>query len=209
VAQCTLFGRGQPSFNASFCGIKHIELAHGAWLDHLPGFVHGHETVFRFLVEHTHWNHHQRPMYDRVVDVPRLTASLPDDGPGHPVLWDVSTALAARYGRPLTALGLARYRDGNDSVAFHGDRLKQRTDAVVAIVSVGARRRFLLRPAGGGRSLSFDMGWGDLLVMGGTCQETWEHGVPKSAGAGSRISIQFRERSREAQQTPNQDPEPT
>jgi len=120
-------------------------------------------------------------------------ATWPEDGPGHPLLPLVRDALVARYGRPLPRVSLAAYRDGRDSVAFHGDRLgPAKDDAIVAIVALGTRRRFLLRPAGGGRSRAFDFGGGDLLVMGGTCQRTWEHGIPKSAHAGLRISIQLR-----------------
>jgi alkylated DNA repair dioxygenase AlkB len=132
-------------------------------------------------------------MYERVVDVPRLVATLPDDGPGHPVLREVAMALSEHYGRPLFDVSLAAYRDGRDSVAFHGDRLGiQRADAIVAILSLGFARRFLLRRAGGGPSRAFNLGGGDLLVMGGTCQLTWEHAVPKVADAGLRISVQFR-----------------
>ena len=78
-------------------------------------------------------------------------------------------------------------------MAWHGDRMGRLVDdTVVAILSVGAPRRFLLRPAAGGASRAFDLGWGDLLVMGGSCQRTWQHAVPKTALAGPRISIQFR-----------------
>ena len=59
---------------------------------------------------------------------------------------------------------------------------------MVAIVSFGDPRRLALRPRGGGESLSFEMGHGDLLVMGGSCQRTWEHAVPKIASAGGRGS---------------------
>jgi alkylated DNA repair dioxygenase AlkB len=132
-------------------------------------------------------------MYDRVVDVPRLVATYPADGRGHPLVPRMAEALTARYGRPLLRASLAAYRSGRDSVAFHGDRLGEaRDDAIVAIVALGSRRRFLLRPAGGGRSRAFESGGGDLLVMGGTCQRAWEHGVPKVAHAGLRISVQFR-----------------
>ena len=69
---------------------------------------------------------------------------------------------------------------------------------MVAIVSVGGPRAFLLRPRGGGLVLRHDLGHGDLIVMGGSCQRTWEHAVPKTARAapstGPRISIQFRPR---------------
>jgi alkylated DNA repair dioxygenase AlkB len=57
---------------------------------------------------------------------------------------------------------------------------------------VGEPRRFLLKPKAGGPSLSFDLGWGDLFVMGGTCQQTWLHAVPKRTHADPRISIMLR-----------------
>jgi alkylated DNA repair dioxygenase AlkB len=132
-------------------------------------------------------------MYERVVDVPRLVATWPEDGPGHPLLPEMREALAVHYARPLPRVSLAAYRSGQDSVAFHGDRLgPARDDAIVAIVALGTRRRFLLRPTGGGRSRALDLGAGDLLVMGGTCQSTWEHALPKVAHAGLRISVQLR-----------------
>lgn len=190
--QGTLFAE-EPAFDSSLAGLQRTDLGGGAWIDHLPEWVRGHEAVLEVLWSTTRWQAHRRRMYDRMVEVPRLVASLPDDGTGHPLIPGLGAALAARYGRPLPQVSLAAYRDGRDSVAFHGDRLGvARHDAIVAIVGLGARRRFLLRPAGGGRSLAFALGGGDLLVMGGTCQRTWEHGVPKVAQADLRISVQFR-----------------
>ena len=142
-----LFEGGAPAFDPAFPGIRHADLADGAWVEHLAGWVSGHEALLEALWDATRWRHRRRRMYERVVDVPRLVASLPEDGPGHPI---------------------------------------------VAIVSLGAPRRFLLRPSRGGSSCAFDLGRGDLLVMGGICQRTWQHGVPKAAGAGLRISVQFR-----------------
>jgi alkylated DNA repair dioxygenase AlkB len=191
--QVPLFGHSEPRIDVQFTGIRRIPLSAGAWVDHLPGWLDGHEVLFDVLWRTTRWAHHRRRMYERVVDVPRLVASLPDDGPGHPVLADAVAALSARYGIRLAHVSLAAYRDGRDSVAFHGDRLGRLSpDTVVAIVSVGAPRRFLLRPRTGGPSRAFDLGWGDLLVMGGTCQRSWEHAVPKVAVAAPRLSVQFR-----------------
>lgn len=191
--QPTLFGGSEARIDPAFRDAVRLDLGHGAWLEHGPGWLEGHEGVFETLLGGTRWRSQRRRMYERVVDVPRLLATLPADGPGHPILPLMATALSARYGRPLVRVSLACYRDGRDSVAWHGDRLGvHRDDTIVAIVSVGSPRRFLLRPAGGGASLSFDPGWGDLIVMGGTCQRTWEHTVPKVAHAGPRISIQFR-----------------
>jgi alkylated DNA repair dioxygenase AlkB len=148
------------------------------------------------------WRAEKRQMYDRVVDVPRLLcfypegAALPD-----PALAEFRRALNAHYaaelGEPFRTAGLCMYRDGRDSVAWHGDTIGRgrTTDTMVAIVSVGAPRALLLRPRGGGAALRHDLGHGDLLVMGGSCQRTWQHAIPKTARpAGPRISIQFRPR---------------
>ncbi len=182
-----------PGCDASLAGLARTDLGAGAWIDYLPEWIKGHEAVLETLWTTTAWQAQRRMVYERMVDVPRLVATWPEDGPGHPLIPRVREALVAHYRRPLPRVSLAAYRDGRDSVAFHGDRLgRAKSDAIVAIVALGARRRFLLRPAGGGRSRAFDLGGGDLLVMGGTCQRTWQHGIPKSAHAGLRISIQLR-----------------
>jgi alkylated DNA repair dioxygenase AlkB len=205
--QASLFGYGEPRIDPGFRGMRRIPLDAGAWLEHLPGWLEGHQALFEVLRDTTRWAHQRRRMYERVVDVPRLVAGLPEDGPGHPVLAQATAALSERYGLPLDQISLAYYRDGRDSVAWHGDRLgRLADDTVVAILSVGTPRHFLLRPAfSGGRpafsggqpapagaSRAFDLGWGDLLVMGGSCQRTWQHAVPKAAFAEPRMSIQFR-----------------
>jgi alkylated DNA repair dioxygenase AlkB len=191
--QWSLFDPVEPCFDRHLARRARIPLDKGAWLDYIPGWLEGHEALLETLWATTGWRSQRRRMYERVVDVPRLVATLPGDGPGHPILHEVADALSTHCGRPLFDISLAAYRDGRDSVAFHGDRLGiQRADAIVAIVSLGFARRFLLRPAGGGSSRAFNLGGGDLLVMGGTCQLTWEHAVPKVAHAGLRISVQFR-----------------
>ena len=196
LLQPSLFGTGDPAVDPTFAGIEHIDLGLGAWIERLPGWLEGEQTVFDAIVESTTWHAHQRPMYDRIVDVPRLTASLPKDGPGHPVLDDVAAALAERTGERCERIGLAWYRDGRDSVAPHGDLVARNMQtSVMAIVSCGARRRFHLAPAvpGTGTGRSLELGHGDLLVMGGTVQRTWRHGVPKtSRPVGPRLSIMFR-----------------
>ena len=200
VEQASLFGFGSPKLDPSLAGVRRSQLDAGAWIDHLPGWLEGHEALFDALRTTTRWQHQRRRMYERIVDVPRLVATIPDDGPGHPVLAEASAALSRRYRLALDRISLAYYRDGRDSVAWHGDRLGRLVDdTVVAILSVGAPRRFLLRPAAGGASRAFDLGWGDLLVMGGSCQRTWQHAVPKAARAGPRMSIQFRQSAVDAE----------
>jgi alkylated DNA repair dioxygenase AlkB len=191
--QTSLFELGEPRVDQRLPGLYRIPLDRGAWLDHVPGWIEGHEALLDALWSTMRWRSERRQMYERVVDVPRLMATVPDDGPGHPILQDMAAALSLHYDRPLPSISLAAYRDGRDSVAFHGDRLGiRRADAIVAIVSLGFARRFLVRRAGGGPSRAFNLGGGDLLVMGGTCQLTWEHAVPKVAHADLRISVQFR-----------------
>ena len=149
------------------------------------------------------WRTERRQMYDRVVDVPRLVSfhDLAVEDPPHPLLTRLRRRLndiyAGELGEPFTTVGLCCYRDGSDSVAWHGDTIGRSSseDTMVAIVSLGATRTFALRRRGGGPSLRLPLAHGDLLVMGGSCQRTWEHAVPKtSAPAGPRVSIQFRPR---------------
>ncbi|NEA98278.1 alpha-ketoglutarate-dependent dioxygenase AlkB [Streptomyces sp. SID13726] len=182
-------------------GIRRTVLGLGAWIDVLPGWLGGSDTLFEQLAAEVPWRAERRQMYDHVVDVPRLLAfyGAGDELP-HPVLQEARAALTAHYaaelGEPFTTAGLCHYRDGRDSVAWHGDRTGRgaREDTMVAILSVGAPRDLLLRPLRGtSRTVRRPLGHGDLIVMGGSCQRTWEHAVPKSTRAtGPRISIQFR-----------------
>lgn len=192
--QLALFGRDdEPGFDPGFARARRSQLAAGAWVEEVPGWLRGHERLFDHLERGTRWRSERRVMYDRKVDVPRLIASLPHDGAGHPIIEEMRRALSARYGEELTHVSMALYRDGRDSVAFHGDTTaRDLPEALVATVSLGFPRRFQLRPAAGGESIAYQLGQGDLLVMGGSCQRTWRHGIPKVAAAGPRIAIMFR-----------------
>lgn len=186
----------------SLNGLRRTSLSRGAWVDVLPGWVSGSDEVFERLVETVPWYAEKRQMYDRLVDVPRLLSWYAEvDTLPHLVLEQAKDALSMRYlpelGEPFTTAGLCYYRDGRDSVAWHGDTIgrSRHQDTMVAIVSFGTARRLLLRPRLGGASLAFSLGHGDLLVMGGSCQRTWEHAIPKSTrDVGPRISVQFRPR---------------
>ncbi|MET9748425.1 MULTISPECIES: alpha-ketoglutarate-dependent dioxygenase AlkB [Streptomyces] len=182
-------------------GLRRTRLGSGAWIDLLPGWLSGADALFERLAAEVPWRAERREMYERVVDVPRLLAFYGASDPlPHPLLAEARDALSAHYaeelGEPFTTAGLCHYRDGRDSVAWHGDRIGRgaRQDTMVAILSVGAPRDLLLRPAGGGGgTVRRPLGHGDLIVMGGSCQRTWEHCVPKSTrAAGPRISVQFR-----------------
>ena len=196
-----------PSLGALRPSVRRTPLAHGAWVDLRPGWLAGSGAVFGRLVETVPWRAEKRHMYDKVVAVPRLLCFYGEDEPlPDPVLTAAQKALNAHYGaelgEPFRTAGLCLYRDGRDSVAWHGDTIGRgkNEDTMVAIVSLGTSRALLLRPRSGGPSgrggsLRFEVGHGDLLVMGGSCQRTWEHAVPKTSQAvGSRISVQFRPR---------------
>jgi alkylated DNA repair dioxygenase AlkB len=181
--------------------LRRTVLSHGAWIDVRPGWMAGADTLFERLLRVVPWRGERRAMYDRVVDVPRLLCFYADGQPlPDPALAQARDALTAHYrpelGEPLCTAGLCLYRDGRDSVAWHGDTIGRgsKEDTIVAIVSLGTPRALLLRPrGGGGPTLRHEVGHGDLLVMGGSCQRTWEHAVPKTARpAGPRISVQFR-----------------
>ena len=182
--------------------VRRTVLAHGAWVDVRPGWITGADELFLRLRDRVPWRAERRQMYDRVVDVPRLVCFYGEDDPlPDPSLREIRQALDRRYapelGEPFRTAGLCLYRDGRDSVAWHGDRIGRGNteDTMVAIVSLGEPRALLLRPREGGHALRFDAGHGDLIVMGGSCQRTWEHAVPKTAKpAGPRISVQFRPR---------------
>lgn len=191
--QVSLFGHEPPACDETFASLRRLELDRGAWIDHVPGWLAGHAEVFDGLARTTTWHADEREMYERIVDVPRLCAMLPADGQGHPVLERMRRALSTRYATDFTRVSLAYYRHGQDSVAWHGDQVARRlAEAVVATVSLGSPRRFLMRPHGGGPSQKFALGWGDLLVMGGTCQRTYQHSIPKVAMAEPRIAVMFR-----------------
>lgn len=189
--QQSLFGLETPTFDAAFSQLRRVHLDDEAWIDYCPLWLSGDETLFDTVASHAEWSQPVVRMYDRDVLTPRLIARIEADI--HPVLPEIIDCLSERYGVVLDQISAGWYRDGNDSVAYHGDRVARERDvATVATVSLGAARRFLIRPKEGGEARSFSLGHGDLVVMGGACQRTWEHAVPKVSSAGQRIAVMFR-----------------
>jgi alkylated DNA repair dioxygenase AlkB len=191
--QGSLLDDGQPSADEAFTALERQELSAGAWVDYAPGWLDGSDRLFAWLADHAAWSQPERPMYGQRVVQPRLSAWWGADDEAPDVLAGLAACLSARYDVTLDSIGVNLYRDGRDSVAWHGDRIARVIEnPLVAIVSLGEPRRFLMRPRGGGPSRGYSLGHGDLLVMGGTCQRTWQHSVPKVAAAGPRMSITFR-----------------
>jgi alkylated DNA repair dioxygenase AlkB len=201
VVQPSLFGsQGQLGLAELGDGVERRPLSHGAWIDLRPGFVTAADELFDAVAGGVPWREERMRIYDNTVRVPRLLARYAQgEALPHPVLEEARAALNAHYagqlGEPFVTAGLCLYRDGSDSVAWHGDRIARESprDTMVAIISLGVTRPFGLRPKAGGHALRLQVGHGDLLVMGGSCQRTWLHGIPKVASClGARISIQFR-----------------
>jgi alkylated DNA repair dioxygenase AlkB len=192
--QGSLFASGPPEVRGA-SAFERTDLGAGAWVDVARDWLAGGDELLVRLMADVEWCHHRRWMYDRMVDEPRVSRwyRASDPLPDEALAW-FRVAVGRHYRVRFGAVGLNYYRDGHDSVAFHADReLRDLDDTLVAILTLGAARPFLLRPHGGGRSVDLRPGSGDLIVMGGRCQAAWEHAVPKVAsGAGPRISASIR-----------------
>jgi len=191
--QGTLIGDRTPAVDRD-ARVERVTLDSASWVDVTRGWLRGADSLLDALILGVPWRQHRRRMYDRMVDDPRLSRWYDADAPfPHRALYEIRSALEERYRVAFGGVALNYYRDGRDSVAFHGDReLRDIDDSLVAIVTTGAARSFLLRPHGGGPSRNLRPASGDLLVMGGRTQADWEHGVPKVARAGPRVSISLR-----------------
>jgi alkylated DNA repair dioxygenase AlkB len=194
--QPSLWADQSTVVDASFRALERTQLDGDSWVDHCPGWLSGSDRAFDELLRGVPWSQRRRWMYDREVDEPRLTSWQKIDEPGAVAsgwIEDARTSLSAHYAVRFDSVGLNLYRDGSDSVAWHRDRIPAEiVDPVVALVSLGEPRTFLLRPQGGGRSRAFKLGRGDLLVTGGQTQRRFEHSVPKVKKSGPRMSIAFR-----------------
>jgi len=196
--QPSLFDGGPVAVDEDYWGLRRIVLDEQSWVDYCPNWLSGSDHVFAELAGDARWQQRTRHMYDRRVLEPRLTAGWSTDagdGGTPDVLRRMAKALSERYPVEFDRVWVNLYRDGADSVAWHGDRNRLvMTGPIVATVSLGARRRFLLRPRGTSRAVHrLQPGHGDLVVMGGACQAEWEHTVPKTARpVGARMSVTIR-----------------
>jgi alkylated DNA repair dioxygenase AlkB len=162
-----------------------------SWLDLGSGWLAGADRVYEQMVDELPWQQRSRPMYGEMVPEPRLTAAAPVDR--LPIVAAIADALSERYRQSLRQSWANWYRDGDDAVAWHGDRIgRTQVNPLVAIVSLGGPRHFGIRSNEGGASRRVILHSGDLLVMGGAMQHRWQHSVPRQRHAGGRISLTFR-----------------
>jgi alkylated DNA repair dioxygenase AlkB len=164
-----------------------------SWVDLVCGWLPHPDEMFDELARCAGWRQGRRIMWGQELDEPRLTLGW-EPGAEPSALVPVRDRLEERFGADLAGFWINLYRDGQDAVAWHGDRIGRAVrDPFVATITLGSTRRFLLRPRGGGPSTSFSPGPGDLLVMGGSCQHDWEHSVPRCSRSGPRMSITIRQ----------------
>jgi alkylated DNA repair dioxygenase AlkB len=193
-AQAGLFESGAIAIDSSFARAVRTRLDAASWVELVPGWLSGSETLLRQLARGVPWKEHYRTLFRQRFLEPRLTAEYRDlrDVP-HPPLLEAAAALSAHYGVRYDSLWLNLYRDGRDSTGWHRDRFScRRPECIVPVLTLGTTRRFLIKPRQGGASVGFSPRSGDLLVMGGRSQQDWLHGVPKAPGTGGvRISVNF------------------
>jgi len=195
-AQDDLFASEAASIalDHSFATAKRIVIDAHSWVEVVPGWMSGSRLLLERLATAVPWRQHDRRLYDMTVTEPRLTAeyrhlrNVPEKA-----LLDATRALSKHYGVEYDSLWLNLYRDGQDSTGWHRDRFScRRPECIVPVLTLGATRRFLIKPRDGGNSIAFKPGSGDLIVMGGRSQEDWVHSVPKEPGiAERRMSINF------------------
>ncbi|MBS0419539.1 MAG: alpha-ketoglutarate-dependent dioxygenase AlkB [Proteobacteria bacterium] len=165
-----------------------------SWIEVVPGWLSGSHSVFERLTTAVPWRQHDRRLFDQTFREPRLTAeyktlrNVPDE-----VLRKAVSALSKYYGVRYDSVWLNFYRHGEDSTGWHRDRFScRKPECIVPVLTLGATRRFLIKPRNGGTSIAYKPGSGDLIVMGGRSQEDWVHSVPKEPGlCEGRISINF------------------
>jgi alkylated DNA repair dioxygenase AlkB len=194
--QVDLFASAARSLgiDTSFATAKRIAIDAHSWVEIVPSWLSGPQILFERLFTAVPWSQHDRRLFEQTFREPRLTAEyrqlsqVQDHG-----LLDAVSALSHRYGVVYDSLWMNLYRNGFDSTGWHRDRFScKQPECIVPVLTLGARRRFLIKPRAGGASIAFKPGSGDLIVMGGRSQQDWVHSVPKDPGATEpRISVNF------------------
>jgi len=176
--------------------LERRQLDPSSWVDVARGWLRDPQEVYAELAAGVPWRQAALWRYDHPRLEHRLSASVRPtlQGP-HPAVLETHKALRRAYGVELSGVGLSWYRDGRDALGAHRDSdLRWCDDTLIAVLTLGAERPWLLRPARGtAAEVDLSPRSGDLLVMGGRAQADWLHGVPPVPGLrDGRISVQWR-----------------
>jgi alkylated DNA repair dioxygenase AlkB len=203
---------GAVTWLAADAVVERVDLDDRCWVDVVRGMLPRADEVHDELEQAVAWQQGKVFRYERWIDEPRLGSWQVGDA-RHPALVEVQSWISRRYRVRFDGVALAQYRNERDSVAFHRDReLRWLDETVIGVLTLGARRSWLMRPLTGRRAEADDMtdvidlrpASGDLLVMGGATQTRWLHAVPKERGrVRSRISAQWRWTSRRGERDRN------
>ena len=195
--------------------VERIDLDAHSWVDVVRGLVPDADRVHEDVVRTAGWRTGRTYRYERWVDDTRRSATQ-SGSRRHPALVEAEAWLVRRYRVRFSGVVLTEYRHGRESLGFHRDRgMTWLDETLVALLTLGARRPWLMRPDTGRPEIDPDDSLrdaidispasGDLLVMGGRCQRSWLHAVPPVAQpVASRISAQWRWTSRRGE--PDTDP---
>ncbi len=187
--------------------VERVQLDDASWVDVSRGWLNGADELYDALLSGVAWQPSKVFRYEKFVDERRLGSGWSRGRPlPHPSLASVHKAIQKRYDATFNGFGMIQYRDAGDGQGFHRDTdMRWLDDTIIAILTLGAQRPWLLRPRAvrnslaavdGNRGATHDLApaGGDLIVMGGACQANWEHSVPylNKLGVGVRISLQWR-----------------
>ena len=194
IYQPSFFGDHAAGPDFDFSSARRVALDGASWIEHIPNWLGQPSALFEEIMDTAPWLQRDRWMYTRTVIEPRLTADFPNvaEVPIN-ALRAIAEALSDHFGVRYRSLWVNLYRDQHDSTAWHGDNIGRiQAESIVPVLTLGASRRFLIRPTEGGRAWTFRPASGDLIVMGGRAQRDWRHCVPKeSSPSAPRISINF------------------
>lgn len=182
------------AIDTGFVTAQRTELDADCWIEVVPGWMSGSDELLEALTTAVPWGQHYRKLFEQTFLEPRLTAEYRSlRNVPHEALLAAAAALSNHYGVGYDNLWLNLYRNGDDSTGWHRDRFScRKPECIVPVLTLGATRRFLIKPRAGGASRAFWPRSGDLIVMGGRCQEDWVHAVPKLPGIlDARISVNF------------------
>lgn len=184
--------------------VERIQLDDASWVDVSRGWLDGADELYEALLQDVDWKGSQLFRYEKWIEEKRLGSFWSRGRPlPHPSLAGIHKRLQTDYKATFNGFGMIQYRNAADGQAFHRDTdMRWLDDTIIAILTLGAKRPWLLRPKTARHSLAPSKGAthdlapgnGDLIVMGGACQQNWEHSVPylNQMGVGIRISLQWR-----------------